>query len=83
MATSMDEFHMARGDAFFIEGTTLMVWCGLAMVTVLVSWAIGGTGYKDALYGDAVLVIGGIGFVVGAVLDYFAQKLRHPDARTE
>lgn len=83
MATSMNEFHMAKGDALFIEGTSLMTLCALVIATVLVAWAIGGSEFKDQFYGDAVLGVAGIGFIAGAILDYFAQRIRHPKQPTQ
>ncbi len=77
MATSKDEFHMTKGDALFIEGTSLMAVCGLIIVSVLAAWALGGTEFKDSIFGNAALWLAGAGFIAGAALDYFAQKNGH------
>jgi hypothetical protein len=78
MAASVNEFHMAKGDARFIEGTSVMAMSAMVIVTVLVAWAIGGTEFKDEFYGNVALVVASIGFVVGAILEFSGQKLRHP-----
>ena len=79
MATSINDFqfHMAKGDALFIEGTTLMTCCALVMGSVLVAWAVGGSEFKDSIYGNAALAVAAVGFIAGALLEYFGQKRRH------
>jgi hypothetical protein len=57
---------------------SLMAMCAMVIVTVLAAWALGGTEFKDEFYGNAALVVASIGFIVGAVLEFSAQKLRHP-----
>ncbi len=78
MDSPMNEFHMAKGDALFLEGTSVMVMCAVVIPAVLVSWPIGGNEFKDEFYGDAALSVAGIGLLVGAALDYFAKKDRNP-----
>lgn len=68
---------MTKGDVLFIEGTSLMAVSGLIIVSVLVAWALGGSEFKDSIFGDAALAFAGLGFVAGAALDYFAQKNGH------
>jgi hypothetical protein len=77
LATVKDEFHMTKRDALFIEGTSLMAVCGLIIASVLVAWALGGTEFKDSIFGNAALGLAGAGFIAGAALDYFAQKNGH------
>ena len=40
------EFRMARCDRYFLGGMTLMVCGTLGLVSVLVSWAVGGTTFN-------------------------------------
>lgn len=77
MATSMNEFHMEKGDALFIEGTSLMFFSALVIISVLVAWAVGGSEFKDSFFGDVALGFAGMGFIAGAIFDHFAQKRRH------
>ena len=74
----MKYFHMAKGDGLFLSGTTLMALCGMALFFVLVAWAVGGSDFKDTFFfGNTTIVLLGMGFIIGAVLEYFAQKRRH------
>jgi hypothetical protein len=76
MAKTMNpnEFHMAKSDTLFLSGTTLMALSGLVGTSVLVAWLIGGSEFKDSIYGNAAIVLSFAGFLAGAVIDYFARK---------
>jgi membrane associated rhomboid family serine protease len=67
---------MAKGDGLFVTGTSLMVWCALALIFVLVAWAVGGTEFKDSIFGDAAILLTCTGIVAGAAMDYLARKRR-------
>ncbi len=69
------EFRMAKDDVLFLVGTSFMGLCGLVMLSVLVSWGVGGSEYKDIIYGDGALILAGAGFVVGAALYSLAKQV--------
>lgn len=73
----MTDFHMVKGDGLFLWGTSLITWCAFALLTVLGVWAVGGTEFKDQLFGDIAIAVLCTGIVAGSVLDYFALKIRH------
>ncbi len=75
--TTMADFHMPKGYGFFISGTSLISLSLLALFFVIVSWAIGGTDFKNSIYGDLAMTILVAGVVVGAVLTYIGQKRGH------
>jgi hypothetical protein len=73
----MADFHMPKGDGLFISGTFLMALCTLALFFVLVAWAVGGSDFKDSIYGNTDIVVLGTGIIAGAVLIHFAKKRGH------
>jgi hypothetical protein len=76
MTKTMDvnEFHMAKSDALFFSGSSLMALCGLTITCVLVAWALGGGEFKDSFYGNAALVLSFAGLIAGAVIDHLALQ---------
>ena len=70
----MADFHMPKGDGLFIFGTSLMALCTLALFFVLVAWAVGGSDFKDSIFGNIDIVALGTGIIAGAVLTHFAKK---------
>jgi len=77
MANLQTDFHMAKGDGLFIGGSSLIAVCSLGLVSVLVAWALGGTEFKDSIFGNAAMIVFGTGIIAGAVMDYFAKKRGH------
>jgi hypothetical protein len=79
MAKTMNanEFHMAKRDTLFLSGTSMMALSGLVSSFVLLAWLIGGSEFKDSIYGNAAIVLSFAGFLTGAVIDYLAQKAGH------
>jgi hypothetical protein len=60
--------HVAKGPNLFAFSVGEVVWTCLALFFFLVSWAVGGDGFKDSLGGDYTLVILLLGVLIGAVL---------------
>ncbi|HEX8963987.1 MAG TPA: hypothetical protein VF801_13380 [Rhodocyclaceae bacterium] len=80
----MAGYHMPRGYASFLSGVSLLVWSIVGLLTVLVSWAIGGAGFKDSIFGDQFMAVFAVGIAFGIYLVYWAQHHGHrselPDA---
>ncbi len=77
----MAEFHMPKGNGFFISGASLITWCVTGLLFVLVSWSVGGADIKDSILGDAAVVVFVAGVALGAVLTAWAQRDGHRDRR--
>ncbi|MGE5467922.1 MAG: hypothetical protein ACM3Y9_10910 [Ignavibacteria bacterium] len=73
----MGGYHMPRGYAAFLSGVSLLVWCIVGLATVLVSWAIGGTDFKNSIFGNADMALFAVGIVAGAWLVHWAQHHGH------
>lgn len=69
------EFRMARCDRYFLWGMTLMVCGTLGLVSVLVSWAVGGTTFKDSFYGDHALIAGLGAFLLGVAMVHRSRRM--------
>ncbi len=76
MTKTMDanEFQLAKSDALFFSGSSLMALCGLTITCVLVAWALGGSEFKDSFYGNAAIVLSFAGLLAGAAIDYLALR---------
>jgi hypothetical protein len=76
MAKTMhaNEFHMAKSDALFFSGTSLMALSGLVLTCVLLAWMLGGADFKDSFYGNIAIVLSFAGLITGAVIDHLALK---------
>jgi hypothetical protein len=73
----MAEFHMQKGYGFFISGTSMMLWCTIGLFSVVAAWLVGGTEFKDSIFGDAAIAVFFAGLVVGAILTYWGQTHGH------
>lgn len=73
--SSDQEFRMAWPDRIFLGGVTLMVTSTMGLVTVLVSWALGGAEFKDSIFGDHALLVFLGGFLAGVALVARSRRL--------
>ena len=73
----MAGYHMPRGYGSFLSGVSLLTWSVIGLLTVLVTWAIGGTDFKNSMFGDAFMAIFAVGIAFGAYLVYWAQHHGH------
>lgn len=73
----MAGYHMPKGYAAFLSGVSLLGWSIIGLLTVLVSWAIGGPDFKDVIFGDAAIMVFVAGAGLGAYLVYWAQHHGH------
>ncbi len=75
----MTRYHMPRGYGCFISGASLITWCTMGLLFVLVSWAVGGSDFKDSIFGDAAMMVFVAGVALGALLTAWAQRHGHRD----
>ncbi|HEX8988814.1 MAG TPA: hypothetical protein VF816_12720 [Rhodocyclaceae bacterium] len=73
----MAGYHMTRGNFAFLSGVSLIVWSIVGTLTVLASWAIGGSDFKNVIFGDVDIGVFTLGVVVGAFLVAWAQHHGH------
>ena len=73
----MAGYHMPRGYAAFLFGVSLAIWSVVGLLTVLVSWAIGGGDFKDAIFGNTSIAVFLAGTAIGAYMVYWAQHHGH------
>jgi hypothetical protein len=69
-----NEFHMAKSDALFFSGTSLMALSGLVLACVLLAWMLGGVDFKESFNGNVAIVWSFAGLITGAVIDHLALK---------
>lgn len=53
---------------------TLIVWSSIALFFLLLSWAVGGTEYKDAIYGNSAFVVILLGLIAGIGLNFASRN---------
>lgn len=71
----MDSTQAIEAETRFMPfPVALMVWSGIALFFLLVSWAAGGDKFKDSIYGNYGLVVMVAGLVVGGVLTALSRK---------
>jgi hypothetical protein len=73
----MGGYRMPRGYGSFLSGVSLLTWCIVGLLTVLVSWAIGGDDFKDSIYGNADIIVFLVGIGFGVWLVHWAQHHGH------
>ena len=77
----MAGYHMSRGNFAFLSGVSLLAWSIVGLLTVVVSWLIGGTAFKDLIFGNEVIGIFSLGILVGAFMVAWAQHHGHRAGR--
>jgi len=70
---------MANIDAPEVSGlkfasVTLIAWSSIALFFLLLSWAVGGTEYKDSIYGNSGLVVVLVGLIAGIALSFVSRS---------
>lgn len=63
----LNDFHVAKNPNIFAFSLGVVIWCGIALVFFLVSWAVGGDDFKDSIGGQYSLAILVLGIIIGAV----------------
>lgn len=73
----MSESLTPRGSQLAFIGTALAANCAVALAALLLSWALGGDAYKDALYGNYAMPLLALGTGAGAAVRH-ACRYRRP-----
>ena len=63
----LKDLHAPRGPNVFAFSIAEVVWCALALIFFLVSWAVGGDEFKESIGGAYTLVVLLAGILIGAV----------------
>jgi hypothetical protein len=77
----MAGYHMARGNFAFLSGVSLLGWSIVGLLAVAVSWLIGGTDFKNVIFGNEAIGMFTLGIIVGAFLVAWAQHHGHQGGR--
>jgi len=72
----MTSIQPQKLDDAFLYGIGLIVVSAMALFFVLVSWAIGGTNYKEAIGGNVGILICVTGMAIGTLLAHTARRNR-------
>lgn len=72
----MTSADMPEVSGLEFASMTLIAWSSMALFFLLLSWAVGGTEYKNSIYGDYALVVILLGLVAGIGLKFAFRKKR-------
>ncbi len=68
-----EQLDMPKGSGAFISALAIVAWCLMSLAVVLVSWALGGTEYKDSIFGNVAVATCVAGIVGGNILLHWAR----------
>ncbi len=72
----MTSIQPQKLDDAFLYGIGLIAVSAMALFFVLVSWAIGGTNYKETIGGNVGILICVTGMAIGTLLAHTARRNR-------
>lgn len=63
----LSDFHLPKGPNLFIAAKGAVVCFAIALVAFVISWLVGGPGYKVLLGGNVTLAVLIVGLVVSEI----------------